>query len=121
MHFEERELKPYAEPVSADSLKPGHVYFSLQFVDEDLLIPTLEPLIFLGRNLRANDEGRLYFQNFESHRQGLRYDSATADQYSFFQTGTAKNIKHIFEYENALDLLMGCALRRRKGRQPGTL
>jgi hypothetical protein len=114
MRFESRELKPYAEPVSAETLVPGETYFGLQFEDEDLLIPILEPLLFLGRNLRANDVDHLYFQSFESYRQGVRYDSATENQYLSFQIGTADNIKHIFEYERALDVLMMCALRRRK-------
>jgi len=116
MRFEARELKSYAEPVSASTLKPGEIYFSLQFQDEDLLVPVLEPLVFLGRNLSGDDVDRLYFQTVESHRQGIRFHSAREDDFAAFLSGTAENIKHIFEYERALDVLMKCALRRRKVR-----
>jgi len=55
MRFEERELKPYAEPVAASLLKQGEVYFSVQFADEDMLVPIMETLVFAGRNLDPND------------------------------------------------------------------
>jgi hypothetical protein len=42
MRFEERELKSYAEPVTPNLLTEGEVYFSVQFADEDMLIPIME-------------------------------------------------------------------------------
>ena len=51
MRFEERELKSYAEPVTADLLEEGKVYFSVQFADSDMLIPIMETWVFAGRNL----------------------------------------------------------------------
>ena len=48
MHFESRELTTYAEPVSASALVEGRVYFSVQYVDEDLLLPNVETLVFVG-------------------------------------------------------------------------
>jgi len=33
MRFEARELKPYAEPVSASDLKEGAVYFFVNFAE----------------------------------------------------------------------------------------
>ena len=41
MHFEGRELKPYAEPVTASELKQGSVYFSVTFADDDMTIPVM--------------------------------------------------------------------------------
>lgn len=114
MRFEARELKEYAEPVTAADLQGGRVYFAVQFLDEQMLIPTVEPFIFLGKNLRTGDVDRLYFQCFESYSRGVRLESATAnDQYSF-QVTSEQGIKHIFEYDHALDVLMICALRRRQ-------
>jgi len=55
MRFEAREIKPYGEPVSASSLKVGDVYFSVQFVDRDTLLPNMETWVFLGRRLDAED------------------------------------------------------------------
>jgi hypothetical protein len=114
MRFEERELKSYAEPVTASLLKEGEVYFSVLFADEDMLIPIMETWVFAGRRLDPEDtEGYLYFQDIESHRQGIRYASATPDNASF-RVATEENVNHIFEYEHALDQLMKCSLRRRK-------
>src|SRR5262245_19860284 len=114
MRFEERELKPYAEPISTTELKEGKVYFSLNFADRDMLIPFLEPLVFIGRNLNSDDvETVLYFQNCESYLNGVRFQSATTQDLEMsFQCGTENQMRHIFEYEHALDGLMLCALRR---------
>jgi hypothetical protein len=115
MRFEERELKSYAEPVTQDTLKAGEVYFSVQYADEDMLVPIMETWVFAGRNLDSEDMNadRLYFQDLESYLQGIRYESATNENASF-QVPSEKNINHIFDYERALDELMRCSLRRRK-------
>jgi hypothetical protein len=111
MLFKERNLKDHAEPVHANALRIDQVYFSLQFLDVDLLVPFLEPLIYLGNNLRAGDKNLMYFQSFESHRAGITLDEASSHH---FQITDSANMNHIFEYENALDLLMNTSLRRRK-------
>jgi hypothetical protein len=114
MRFEARGLKPYAEPVTATVLKEGGVYFSVQFADDDMLIPIMETWVLAGRKLDPEDvEDRLYFQDVESYVHGVRYDSATKEN-AEFQVPTEKNINHIFEYERALEVLMQCSLRRRK-------
>jgi hypothetical protein len=114
MRFEERELKDYAEPVIPVQLRRGGVHFSVQFVDEDLLVPVVQPLVFLGKDLTGAAQEHVFFQDFESYCQGLRYDSAAENDRHLFQIAATSNIKHIFEYERALDVLMSCALRRRK-------
>jgi hypothetical protein len=111
MGFEERELKPYAEPVPAEELKNGETYFAVLFLDDDGLVPTLEPLVFIGKDLDPGDEGKLYFQDYDSYRGGVRFGTATPDDEVIFHTGREK---HVFDYERALDVLMACALRRRK-------
>lgn len=119
MRFEERELKPYAEPVNAQTLRQGEIYFSVQFADEEMLIPIMEAWVFAGRSLDAENHAasRLYFQDVESYRQGVRYD-ADAAEIATFQIQEEDAINHIFEYECALDGLMRCSLRRRQ-RQTG--
>jgi hypothetical protein len=113
MRFEERELKPYAEPVSLEELKTGETYFAVLFVDDDMRVPILEPKVFVGRDLEPGDDGQLYFQDYDSYQRGVRFDDSTGDEGAVFETGAEK---HVFEYERALDLLMVCALRRRKPR-----
>jgi hypothetical protein len=44
-------------------LEQGNIYFSVQFVDEDILIPIRETWVFAGRNLDPEDaENHLYFR-----------------------------------------------------------
>ncbi len=112
MRFEERELKPYAEPVSAEDLQEGTVYFSLHFLDEEMLVPIVEPVVFIGRDLDDGHAG-LYFQDADSYRKGIRFGSAAGAEDANFTFGASPN--HIFEFEHALDRLMVCALKRREG------
>jgi|SRR5690242_19733726 hypothetical protein len=111
MRFEARELKPYAEPVSPEDLREGEVYFAVFYLDDNATIPVLTPRVFIGRDLDPGDKDELYFQDFDSYKRGVRFESATKKDEAIFETGAEK---HIFEYENALDVLMSCALRRRK-------
>lgn len=111
MRFPERELKPYAEPVARDQLKVGNVYFGVQFADEDGIVPVVEPKVYIGENLEPGDQDEFYFQDYDSYRAGVRYDSASAEGDAIFETGAEK---HVFEYERALDVLLGCSLLRAK-------
>jgi hypothetical protein len=114
MRFEERDLKPYAQPVTAKVLEQGRVYFSVQFADDDMLIPIMETWVFAGRKLDPKDaENHLYFQDVESYLQGIRYGTAN-DENATFQIALQENTKHFFEYEYALEELLKCSLRRRR-------
>lgn len=113
MWFERRELKPYAEPVTRAELVEGHEYFSVQYVDEALLIPTMETWVFVGENIEDGDVDTLYFQDVESYREGVRYDDADAFEEGVFQACSAKKPNHFFTFERALEQLMACSLRRR--------
>ena len=114
VRFEGRELKPHAEPVSASELREGSVYFALNYVDDERLIPVMDTRVFIGRNLEADDEGKAYFQDVDSHRDGVRYDPADKDNWATFYVDSENELHHIFEYEQALEELMKCSLRRRK-------
>lgn len=113
MHFDQQELKPYAEPVSAINLKQGSVYFFLNYIDDGMLFPTLEPMVFVGKDLESGDIEQVYFQDAESYQQGIRHDSAGDGNARFF-SGAEKDTNHIFEYEFALDELIRCSLRRKQ-------
>lgn len=116
MRFEGREVKAYAEPVSAADLEPGVVYFALQFLDDEMLVPVLEPLIFVGGRLQDEEgNGGCLFQDAESYRAGVRFDSDNRDEGTFYFQAP-EHLNHIFEFEKALDGLLGCSLRRMKAR-----
>jgi hypothetical protein len=124
MKFEEREIKPYGEPVTSEQLEEGRIYFSWNYLDDDMLIPVLQPFVFVGRNLREGDSHQAYFQGAESYQQGMRIGSgpdghadridSVPDGYADFFVGSENELGHIYEYERALDRLLHCALRRRK-------
>jgi len=111
MEFEARKLKSYAEPVSVESLSIGEVYFNVLFLDEHILIPTLDPVVFIGKNLAQGDVDNLYFQDAASYREGIRFGPDATDAGAAFFTGSTQAV---FTYERALDLLLACSLRRRE-------
>ena len=115
MHFQGRELKPFAEPIPASALEEGEIYFSVQFIDEQMLIPNVEPLAFIGRNLNPGDAAQLYFQDAGSYLHGLRYESSASDGGAEFYQQPEAEIGHIFEFDHALDVLLTCSLRRQEG------
>jgi hypothetical protein len=112
MRFDARDLTSYARPIETNALVQGEMYLSIQYVDEALLIPTIETMVFVGRNLEPNDTDFLYFQDVECYLKGMKYGSYPLKEIGFrpFQE---QGVKHIFEYESALDELMKCSLRRR--------
>ncbi len=114
MYFERRELKPYGEPVSSEQLHEGKIYFAVNYVDGEMLIPTMKTLVFIGKNLEDGDMGKVYFQDVTSYRKGVKYDWEATDARASFYSSSELQIGHIFEYEHALNSLLRCLLRRRK-------
>lgn len=110
----ERKLKPYAEPISADELVEGRTYFLVNFIDKDGLIPTVETMVYVGKNLETTDTNQVYFQDVESYGRGIRYGSTEDGECASFQTGSADELGHVFDYEHALDVLLACSVRRKK-------
>jgi len=114
MRFEARDLKTYAEPVSASDLREETVYFFLNYIDDQLLIPELTPVVFIGKNLHEGDSGTVYFQDAGSYRAGVRHSSSEARENAVFHSGSENQVNHVFEYENALNLLLLCSIRRQR-------
>ena len=117
MRFEERELTTFATFVLARDLKEGAVYFATHYLDDKMLLPIMRPVVFIGKNLDPGDKDRVYFQDAESYRSGSRRDSPDPDTDAFFESfpeSKTGGVSAIYEYEDALDELMRCALRRRK-------
>jgi hypothetical protein len=128
MYFEGRELKPYGEFVKASELVVGRVYFRVSYLDEDMVIPELVPLVFIGRDLGPEEPG-LYFQDAESFLSGKRWDDTndepaarsidedvdTSDGHKgWFETQSEETYSHVYEFDKALNDLQSCSLKRRK-------
>jgi hypothetical protein len=113
MRFDARELEGYAEPITIDRLREGHVYFSVQYADSKLLVPIVQPIVFVGRDLERADVDLYYFQGYESFSNGIQYAAATGEDLADFDARGPEDLNHIFEFERALDELMRCSLRQR--------
>jgi hypothetical protein len=96
-------------------------------LDRDAVIPEVAPLVFIGRDLHPEQPG-LYFQDASSHLAGHRYDPAAMVRvnpendlpsqlhwgpHSFVETMAETEFATVLEFEQALDLLLACSLRRR--------
>lgn len=113
MYFQGRKLSPDPEPVSANELKEGSVYFALNYADEARLIPVMDTLVFTGKDIDVRSEGKLYFQDFYSYHKGVGYDSPDKPNWAAFAVKSVSELNNVFEFEQALEELMRCSLRRR--------
>ena len=111
--FPATELPPYAEPILPEDMQEGRVYFALQFLDRDGLVPHLYPLFFLGNDLDGDTRNMRFFQDFDSYIAGVRYGGHREEDSACFQVYGPEEGKHIFNFESALKVLMRCALMRR--------
>jgi len=122
VRFDARDLDDVAQPVEPQDLRNGETYFSLTFEDDNLCVPHMEPVVFIGRNLEPGDVDRVYFQDFDSFRRGIPYgfgDPVTSsnNQSADFFAGAEDETNHIFEFDKALDVLLICSVRRRRVRR----
>ena len=126
MRFEARELKPYVEPVKAADLEIGRPYFRVAYIDEDMVVPELETLVFIGRNLHPDGPG-FYFQDAASFLAGARFDptefgsfpeveEADHDHFTFEMNDTWFDVypegenTRVLDFDEALECLMQCSI-----------
>jgi hypothetical protein len=117
MRFEIEDLKPYNEYVRGDELREGEIYFRVVYLDDLMLVPMLQPYVFIGRDLDEGDEQQVYFQDGTSYAAGVRFENALDDGVdignAYLISGTAGDV-HVMEFEEALKTLIKCELRRRE-------
>ena len=90
------------------------MYFALNYVDCDLLVPVMETVVFIGRDLEPDDVGQVYIQDVESYREGVRYGRITMAKLRSSKLGQRRKGGHIFQFEKALNELMRCSLNRQR-------
>jgi hypothetical protein len=112
MHFKAQDIKLYHEPVKASHFVEDEVYFSVTYVDHEKLVPVLEPYVFAGQDLTPGDSGKRYFQSLDPVRRE-HGESFPRGNYEQFHVESDEE-SHFFEYEQALEELMLCALRRQE-------
>jgi hypothetical protein len=108
MWFDAREIPAYAEPIMPDQLKSGEVYWTVRFIDKNMLIPTSEPRVFIGRDLEAGDCGMTYFQDARSY-----FDQDSEDGEAMIVAMHESDLIYVFQFDRALDRLLECSLRRK--------
>jgi hypothetical protein len=64
----------------ADDLEQDGMYFSLFYLDEQLTIPTIETLVYLGPSEGESSETRHIFQSAESHASDGNWNQLTPEQ-----------------------------------------
>lgn len=109
-------MKARAQSVRPSELVKGSTYFMVSYVDDDLLIPIVEPMVFLGRSIHGDADGKLYFQNAESFTHHGPYPEATdgdQDVFAFPDEGLGS----ILNLDEAVEELQRC-LARKRGQQP---
>ena len=79
-----------------------------------MLVPTIEALVFVGKNREPDDVGEAYFQDVGSYREGVPYGWDADDGNATFYSGPENELNDIFDYEHALEELMRCSLRRKQ-------
>lgn len=115
--FEGRELTPWADGVAPDDLIAGEVYFSVHFIGEGMLVPVMETMEFLGEQVGEKGEALLRFQYVslpdiaeDAPPEVVAWAENPLHQgYVILPRGTGG----IYTFETALEVLMGCSLRRR--------
>lgn len=112
--FHQRELPPAAHPISSDQLTMDNIYFMVDYADEEMKVPLVRSIVFIGRNLGDDDDtDTIYFQDVDSYLGGIRFsDNPTPGSCLFFHC-SADDLGAIFEFEQALDELMKCSVRRK--------
>ena len=111
MYFGPRQLKPYAEPVSVGALDEDEIYYIVSFLDEEMLIPEVSPVVYLKDGIDGGDEELVYFRDAESFllskAEGNRNDYI-GSMHSFRRD----ELGNVYTFDNALDVLLNCSLRR---------
>ena len=97
MRFAARDINEQPDPIAPDNLESGVVYFAVDFYDDDMFIPVLEPKVYIGRDLDPEEPG-CYFQDLDSYNDGIRFESSTPEDDALFEIGIES---HVFDYEDA--------------------
>lgn len=108
MKDSENQKRPnYAEPVDASDLKLGSIYFMVGFIDDEMKIPLVETLVFLGQDIHGEGTESIYFQDAASYFDGVPSPKSDDEDGPFgkLYVSSEDNIKNIFTLDKALDVL----------------
>lgn len=104
-------LPPYAVPVDPAVLQVDGIYFSVTFLASGMLCPVLLPLRYLGIE---HEEGNVRHVFEDIHGSQMGRDAGIGGQN--FSYGLSE-LSSVFEYANAVDVLLGCLIRREEAQE----
>jgi hypothetical protein len=86
------------------------------YIDDDMLVPEVVPLVFVGHDLEEGHPGA-YFQDAASVHAGLKWRPDMPDDEGpsvdvRIEVFPPDTVASILAFEGALDALLGCSLRR---------
>ena len=106
--------------VFTSDLSAGSVYFMLNYYDEDMLVPEMKTLVFLGRNIDescATEEDLFYFQDYGSFSE-MESISHHEDICGEIICCKRAELNGIYNLENVIALLTRCLDRRARQDSP---
>lgn len=104
-------LSAYIDPVDVSELEEEEIYFMLSYVDDNLFVPQIRTLIFLGRDVAEEKEGLLYFQDVDSYIRLGRYPNSSNGSGEIYICADDQ-LACFFTLANAVLALKNCVERR---------
>src|SRR5262249_518821 len=107
------------EYVKPEQLREGDTYFTVGYADPDLLLPSLEPVVFIGRDVEQPGSDYIYFQDIDSYRDGVpprvRLHHANGEEGGELRgllQRFGSDTPGVMDYENGVNELLRCYIRR---------
>ena len=102
------------KPVLAEDLRKGTIYLSLCYLDEQLLVPVMETLVFLGSDIFGERDGLFYFQRAESYFEHGEFVPIMIEHNERLVAAAPDGLSNIFAVPDGSDALALCAERWRQ-------
>jgi hypothetical protein len=106
-------MKARAKSVKPSDLVQGTTYFMVSYLDDHMSVPTVEPIVFLGRSIHGDSDGKLYFQDAPSHIHGGPYPENMTDEQDLLSFPD-HGLGSILTLEEAVEELQRCLARKRR-------
>lgn len=106
-------MKVRAKSVRSSELVEGSTYFMVAYADDDMHVPMVEPLVFLGRDINGKADGQLYFQDAQSYMHGGPHPENTTDDQELFKFPD-DGLGSILTLDEAVEEMQRCLARKHR-------
>lgn len=104
-------------PIQAIELVVGEIYFTVHYVDNDMLLPVMETLVYLGSSITNEFKDRLVFQDLDSYTDLGIYpnneEPHPTEKLNIYSWAT-NSFKGIYNLDDVVIILKACSERRKK-------